>query len=62
MKKHLSLALLTLNILTLNILPGQAATNSVESDAASEISESTVVTDGNWCVQLPWMGIFCYDF
>lgn len=62
MKKQLSLAILTLSILGLNILPGQATISSVESEPLEENQdEATLVGDAQWCVELPWMGLFCWD-
>ena len=59
MKKHLSLALLTLSIFSINLLPARATSEKLEN--SSETSESVVYGGGQWCVQVPWMGIFCWD-
>ena len=59
MKKQLSLALLTLSIFSFNFLPAQAATDNLENN--SENSKSAIFGSGQWCVQVPWMGIFCWD-
>lgn len=62
MKKQLSLAILTLSILGLNILPGQATISIVESERLEENQdEAILVGDDQWCVELPWMGLFCWD-
>lgn len=55
MKQQLSLVLLTLSIFSINLLPAQAATKNREN------SKSVIFGDGQWCVQVPSMGIFCWD-
>ena len=59
MKKQLSLTLLTLSIFSLNIVPTKAATENPKNSATS--TESAVLNNGQWCVELPWMGLFCWD-
>ena len=71
MKKHLSFALLTVNILGLNTLPVTAveSTSSISSinnskkTATEEATERDyqAIADGQWCVRIPAMGIFCWD-
>ena len=50
MKKTLFSVLLTVSILNLNVLPSQASTTKF------------VPPPGQWCFELPWMGILCYDY
>ncbi len=60
MKKQLSFALLTVSIFSLNILPAKAVdTNNIEITDVQ--AESKVISDGQWCVELPFMGLFCWD-
>jgi hypothetical protein len=62
MKKQLSFALLIFSIFSLNMLPGQAATSNLESEQLeTNQNEATLVADVQWCVELPWMGLFCWD-
>lgn len=60
MKKQLSLTLLTLSIFSLNFLPAQAATKKSQSDRTPS-TENAILDDGQWCVEVPWMGFFCWD-
>ena len=56
MKKQLSLALLTLNIFSLNVLPAKAEINS------NEIANiNNAFSQGQWCVEVPWMGFICWE-
>lgn len=49
MKKQLSLALLTLNIFSFNVLPAKAEINN------------KAFSQGQWCVEVPWMGFICWE-
>lgn len=65
MKKQLSLALLTLNIFGLNALPARAteiqvSQTSINNTESIESKEYAFFTDGEWCVELPWMGLICW--
>jgi|GEM_PF-2149808 len=65
MKKQLSLALLTINILGLNVLPAKAANTqikqaSINNTESAKSNESALLTDGEWCVEVPWMGFVCW--
>lgn len=60
MKKQLSFVLLTISVFSLNTLPARTAiTENLES--AQSQNEFPVIGYGQWCVQLPWMGLFCWD-
>lgn len=59
MKKYLSFALLTISIFSLNILPAKAATKNSKSTKAHD--HSHVISGGQWCLALPWLGLFCLD-
>lgn len=59
MKKQLSFALLTLSIVSLNILPAQAADKKTSANPLQ--NSSKVASENQWCVQVPWMGFFCWD-
>ena len=50
MKKPLSTVLLAVSIFTLNALPSAASTTNFEAPP------------GQWCFELPGMGILCYDY
>jgi hypothetical protein len=57
MKKQLSASLLAISIFGLNVLPATAATNKDNQTKSS----STAIANGQWCVEIPWMGLFCWD-
>ena len=67
MKQQLSFALLTISIFSLNLLPtkavnahsSQTVTNSTESGESIN-DKYTFFTDGEWCVEVPWMGFICW--
>jgi hypothetical protein len=56
MKKQLSSTLLAISIFGLNILPATAATTQ-----DSQLKSSSAIANGQWCVEIPWMGVFCWD-
>ncbi|HEY9769562.1 MAG TPA: hypothetical protein V6C71_13875 [Coleofasciculaceae cyanobacterium] len=58
MKKQLSSVLLAVSIFTLNAIPAQA--NNKETLSSTKNSESNI-NSGEWCFELPWMGLFCYE-
>lgn len=58
MKKQLSSAILTISIFTANALPAQAFNTSILDVKETNTS---VITPGQWCFELPWMGLLCYD-
>ena len=58
MKKQLSCALLTISIFSLNILPAKAEISNIES--INNQSDSTVMRNGQLCVEIPWMGLWCW--
>ena len=64
MKQKLSVTVLALSIFNCNILPVQADTSSLESidnlESIDVQSEATVMGDGQWCVEIPWMGLWCW--
>ena len=49
MKKQLLCVLLTLSTFSLHALPANAA------------KRQQVAPPGQWCFELPWMGLQCYD-
>ena len=55
MKKQLSLVLLTLNIFSLNVLPAKAEINN---NQVANINNA--FSQGQWCVEIPWMGFICW--
>ena len=57
MKKQLSCVLLATSIFALNALPVQAA----KKTKISRSNKQLVAFSGQWCFELPWMGLFCYD-
>ena len=59
MKKQLSLALLTLSIFSLNTLPAKAINNNIASNYLGKLN---VFSTGQWCVELSWTGLICWDF
>ena len=69
MKNHLSFTLLTISILSLNILPVAAVestsrTNNIVKTTnrlETEDRDNQTIADGQWCVRIPAMGIFCWD-
>ncbi|MBE9045032.1 hypothetical protein IQ255_11550 [Pleurocapsales cyanobacterium LEGE 10410] len=50
MKKQLSFLLLAINIFSFNVLPAQAMSNKNDS----------AMSPGQWCFEMPWMGLFCF--
>ena len=69
MKKYLSFTLLTASFLSLNILPVTAIENIQITNINLEKTEEEkiggrdykAIADGQWCVRIPAMGIFCWD-
>jgi len=68
MKKNLFFTFLTVSILSLNVLPIMAVESvSINSNLETlDTKESTdsdysAIADGQWCVRIPAMGIFCWD-
>ncbi len=60
MKKQLSFALLSVSIFSLNILPAKAIdTNDLEISNVQ--AESNAIANAQWCVEIPYMGVFCWD-
>ncbi len=58
MKKQLSCALLTISIFSLNILPAKAEITNIES--INNQNDSKVMRNGQLCVEIPWMGLWCW--
>lgn len=58
MKKSLSYVLLALTVFSLNALPAHAAKKKQES---KKIKKQLVLAPGQWCFELPHMGLFCYE-
>ncbi len=54
MKKQLSFALLTVSIFSLNVLPAKAI-NTID------LKISDAQANAQWCVEIPYMGVFCWD-
>lgn len=57
MKKQISSVLLALSLFSLNSMPARASVNSLNKNAI----DKSLMASGQWCFELPWMGIFCYD-
>ena len=57
MKKQLSSFLLAFTIFSLNAMPAKASTSNLNNDATNK----TLMVSGQWCFELPWMGLLCYD-
>ena len=58
MKKQLSCILLSLTVFSINALPVQAANKKAKS---SKEKKQLVLAPGQWCFELAWMGLFCYE-
>ena len=60
MRKQLSFALITVSIFSLNVLPAKAfgTINLKNHNAQAKFTE---VANGQWCVEIPYMGVFCWD-
>lgn len=56
MNKQLSCLFLAISIFTLNALPVQAA----KKEKLAKNNEQLVIARGQWCFELPHMGLFCY--
>ncbi|BAZ44660.1 hypothetical protein NIES4102_16720 [Chondrocystis sp. NIES-4102] len=52
MKKQLSSSLLALSLFGFNLLPATASTNTINPNATAS---------NEWCIEIPWMGIFCWE-
>ncbi len=59
MKKQLSCVLLAVSIFALNALPSQAAIKKVQTNKLN--LQTVAATPGQWCFELAWMGLFCYQ-
>lgn len=59
MKCSLSFTLLTINFFILSILPVTAANVSIRVN--DEAKKTKLIEDGQWCVRIPVMGLFCWD-
>ena len=60
MNKKISSILLATSLFVLNAAPAQAAKKNVKLTNA-KAQKQLVATAGQWCFELPWMGLFCYD-
>lgn len=61
MKKQLSCALLTISIFSLNILPAKAEISNIDNiKSINNQSDFTVMRNGQLCVEIPWMGLWCW--
>ncbi|WP_319421068.1 hypothetical protein [Pleurocapsa sp. FMAR1] len=60
MKKQLSFALLTVSIFSLNILPVKAI-GIADLEISDAQAEFGALANGQWCVEIPYMGVFCWD-
>ena len=60
MNKSLSSVLLATSLFALNVAPAQAAKKNTKLTNA-KAQKQLVATPGQWCFELPWMGLFCYD-
>lgn len=58
MNKSLSCIFLAFTIFAINALPVQAARKKLES---RKTRSQLVLSPGQWCFELPLMGLFCYD-
>ena len=60
MNKQLSSILLATSLFALNVAPAQAAKKNTKLTNA-KAQKQLVATPGDWCFELPWMGLFCYS-
>jgi hypothetical protein len=58
MNKQISSVLLATSLFVLNAAPAQAAEKNVNHSPATQ---QLTATSSEWCFELPWMGLFCYD-
>ena len=58
MNKQISSVLLATSLFMINAAPAQAEKNVKLTDAKAQ--KQLVATPGDWCFELPWMGLFCY--
>jgi hypothetical protein len=61
MNKQISSILLATSLFTLNAVPAQAAQKNANLNQVNA-QKQLVATPGQWCFELPWMGLCCYDF
>ena len=55
--KKLPCILLALSIFSLNALPVNATKKKVKTN---KVKKQLVAPPGQWCFELPWMGLHCY--
>ncbi len=60
MKKQLSFALLTVSIFSLNVLPAKAI-DTIDLKISDAQAKSIAIANAQWCVEIPYMGVFCWD-
>ena len=60
MKSSLSFALLTISLFSFHTLPVKAVNISLKVDNKAKDS-TKIIDDGQWCVRIPKMGLFCWD-
>jgi len=60
MKSSLSFALLTISIFSNNNLSAKAVNVSPRENVKSK-NNASIIDDGQWCVRIPKMGVFCWD-
>ena len=60
MNQQISSLLIATSLFALNVAPAQAAKEDVKlTDAKAQ--KQLVAAPGDWCFELPWMGLFCYE-
>ena len=58
MKKQIACIILASTLFAIDSLPVQAAKKKEKSN--SKAKKQLVVAPGEWCFELPQMGLFCY--
>ncbi|MEL6931036.1 MAG: hypothetical protein AAFO95_20810 [Cyanobacteria bacterium J06600_6] len=59
MNKQLPCLFLAFALFSLNVSPVQAANRKKKTNR--RVKKQLVITPGEWCFQLPKMGLFCYQ-
>ena len=60
MNQRISSLLIATSLLVINATSAQAGEKDVKlTDAQAQ--KQLVAAPGDWCFELPWMGLFCYE-
>ena len=57
--KQISSILLATSLFAINTVPVQAAKDVELTNTKAQ--KQLEATPGDWCFELPWMGLFCYE-